>query len=124
MDAFVRSLGNQLGHPLDRVDDTALLLLRSYDWPGNVRELHNVLERAAILARGRIIRPEDLPDLNSSSEPAGAAIQGALKQQVDSYERSLIAETLRQSGGNQSEAARRLHVSRATMLYKMKAYGL
>jgi len=124
VDAFVRSLGNQLGHPLDSVDDTALLLLRSYDWPGNVRELHNVLERAAILARGRIIRPEDLPDLNSSSEPAGAAIQGALKQQVDSYERSLIAETLRQSGGNQSEAARRLHVSRATMLYKMKAYGL
>jgi len=109
--AFVRSLGNQLGHPLDRVDDTALLLLRTYDWPGNVRELHNVLERAAILARGRNIRPEDLPDLNSSSKPAGAAIQGALKQQVDSYERSLIAETLRQSDGNQSEAARRLHVT-------------
>jgi transcriptional regulator with GAF, ATPase, and Fis domain len=124
VDAFVRSLGNQLGHPLDRVDDTALLLLRSYDWPGNVRELHNVLERAAILARGRNIRPEDLPDLNSSSKPAGAAIQGALKQQVDSYERSLIAETLRQSGGNQSEAARRLHVNRATLLYKMKVYGL
>jgi len=87
-------------------------------------QLHNVLERAAILARGRVIRPEDLPDLNSSPSLPDAPVRGALKQQVDSYERSLIAEALRQSDGNQSEAARQLRVSRATLLYKMKTYGL
>jgi len=43
---------------------------------------------------------------------------------VDSFERSLIEDALRNSGGNQSEAARQLHVNRATLSYKMKAYGL
>ena len=124
VNAFVRALGSQLGRALEGVDETALLLLCSYDWPGNVRELHNVLERAAILARGRVIRSEDLPDLNSADEPADAPVQGGLKERVDSYERWLIAEALRHSAGNQSEAARQLHLSRATLAYKMKRCGL
>jgi len=98
--------------------------LRSYNWPGNIRELHNVLERAAILARGRLIRPEDLPDLNVPSDAADTPVDGALKPRVDSFERSLIEDALRDSGGNQSEAARQLHVNRVTLSYKMKAYGL
>ena len=98
--------------------------LRSYDWPGTVRELHNVLERAAILTRDGIIRPEDLPELNSSEDTAEVPSGGTLKQRVDSYERSLIEEALRCSAGNQSEAARQLHVNRATLLYKIKLYGL
>ena len=69
--------------------------LRSYDWPGTVRELHNVLERAAILTRDGIIRPEDLPELNSSEDTAEVPSGGTLKQRVDSYERSLIEEALR-----------------------------
>ena len=124
VNAFVRALGSQLGRAFEGVDETAMLLLCSYHWPGNVRELHNVLERAAILARRRVIRPEDLPDLNSPDEPADAPIHGTLKDRVESYERSLIAEALRHSAGNQSEAARQLHVSRATLAYKMKGYGL
>jgi len=121
---FVRKLGRQLGHVPNGVDETALALLRSYNWPGNIRELHNVLERAAILARGRLIRPEDLPDLNVSPDAGAGPAEGALKPRVESFERSLIEEALRNSGGNQSEAARQLHVNRATLSYKMKAYGL
>jgi DNA-binding NtrC family response regulator len=83
-----------------------------------------VLERAAILARGRLIRPEDLPDLYSPEELGEAPPRGGLKARVDSYERSLIAEALRHSAGNQSEAARQLHLSRATLAYKMKRCGL
>jgi two-component system, NtrC family, response regulator PilR len=124
VNVFVRSLGKQLGHVPSGVDETAMSLLHSYHWPGNIRELHNVLERAAILARGRLIRAEDLPDLNVPSEAADTPVDGALKLRVDSFERSLIEEALRNSGGNQSEAARHLHVSRATLSYKMKAYGL
>jgi len=125
--ALVGTLRKRLGRSLDGVDESALLLLRSYDWPGNVRELQNVLERAAILARGRVIVPEDLPDLGVQLHEGTAAdgtTEATLKWRVDSYERSLIAEALRQSDGNQSEAARRLHTSRATLLYKIKAYGL
>jgi transcriptional regulator with GAF, ATPase, and Fis domain len=124
VDTFVRTLGKQLGHVPTGVDETALALLRSYHWPGNIRELHNVLERAAILARGRLIRPEDLPDLNLPAEAGDSFAEGALKPRVDSFERTLIEDALRNSGGNQSEAARQLHVNRATLSYKMKAYGL
>ena len=124
VNVFVRTLGKQLGHVPNGVDETALALLCSYNWPGNVRELHNVLERAAILARGRLIRPEDLPDLNVPADAAGSPVEGALKPLVDSFEKSLIEDALRNSSGNQSEAARQLHVNRATLSYKMKAYGL
>jgi Nif-specific regulatory protein len=120
----VRTLAKQLGHVPKGVDETALALLHSYHWPGNIRELHNVLERAAILARGRPIRPEDLPDVNVPSDAGDSPAEGALKPHVDSFERSLFEEALRNSGGNQSEAARQLHVNRATLSYKMKAYGL
>jgi transcriptional regulator with GAF, ATPase, and Fis domain len=124
VNVFVRTLGKQLGHVPTGVDETALALLCSYNWPGNIRELHNVLERAVILARGRLIRPEDLPDLNVPSDAGDSPAEGALKARVDSFEMSLIEDALRNSGGNQSEAARLLHVSRATLSYKMKAYGL
>jgi transcriptional regulator with GAF, ATPase, and Fis domain len=124
VNAFVWTLANQLGHVPNEVDETALALLCSYNWPGNIRELHNVLERAVILARGRPIRPEHLPDLNVPSDAGDSPAEGALKLRVESFERSLIEDALRKSGGNQSEAARHLHVSRATLSYKMKAYGL
>jgi transcriptional regulator with PAS, ATPase and Fis domain len=76
------------------------------------------------MRRRRLVAP-DLPDLNVPSDAGDSpAAEGALKQRVDSFERSLIEEALRNSGGNQSEAARHLHVSRATLSYKMKAYGL
>ena len=57
-------------------------------------------------------------------EAADSPAEGALKPRVDSFERSLIEDALRKSGGNQSEAARQLRLSRATLSYKMKAYGL
>ena len=125
VDAYLRVLAMQLGQVPNGVDETALDLLCRHEWPGNVRELHNVLERATILARGCVIRPEHLPDLNESSGAGGnPAAEGALKQRVESFERSLIEDALRNSGGNQSEAARQLRVSRGTLSYKMKAYGL
>jgi transcriptional regulator with GAF, ATPase, and Fis domain len=124
IDAFFRSLGERLGHVPAGVDETALALLCSHTWPGNVRELHNVLERAAILAGGRAIRPEDLPDLDLPSNTDASPAQGTLKQRVDWFERSLIEDALRKSGWNQSAAARRLQLSRATLAYKMKVFGL
>jgi DNA-binding NtrC family response regulator len=58
------------------VDETAMALLRSYNWPGNIRELHNVLERAAILAHGCVIWPEDLPDLNVPPDAGDSPAEG------------------------------------------------
>jgi transcriptional regulator with GAF, ATPase, and Fis domain len=104
------------------IEPEAMRYLQAYDWPGNVRELRNVIERAAILAGGAPIRVADLPELRGSSEPRAAS--DSLKANVEAYERTLIVDAMAAAGGNQSEAARLLRTSRATLQYKLKAYGL
>jgi transcriptional regulator with GAF, ATPase, and Fis domain len=127
---LVRTLAARHASSVDAVEDDAMLALQAYDWPGNVRELQNVLERALILARGKCIELSDLPELSSRvTEPAGehgasAPEGGSLKERVESYERGLIVDALARAGGNQSEAARRLGMSRATLQYKIKLHRL
>jgi len=126
--AFMRRLAARLASEPKEVDDEAIAYLQAYDWPGNVRELENVLERATILARGPRILVSDLPELTASEIEAGqaadAAPLGSLKERVTAYERGLVADALQRAKGNQSEAARLLRTSRATLQYKMKVLGL
>lgn len=107
--AFLRGLA---------IDDDAMAYLKAYDWPGNVRELHNVLERAAIGARGRIALT-DLPELSPAVPEARS-----LKDRVNAYERGLVVEAMREAGGNQSEAARLLGTTRTALQYKLKILGV
>jgi transcriptional regulator with GAF, ATPase, and Fis domain len=132
VEAFLRSLARRLGTTSKTIDDDALAYLQAYDWPGNVRELQNVLERASILARTDQVGVGDLPELTSSdettkAEPATPSMGGAdlsLKERVNAYERSLVADALKRAQNNQSEAARLLRMSRATLQYKLKVLGL
>jgi transcriptional regulator with GAF, ATPase, and Fis domain len=101
------------------LDEDALAYLEGYDWPGNVRELQNVLERAAILAPGPTIRLADLPELSGAASLAEVD-EGSLKERVNAFERGLIEDALKRAGGNQSEAARILRTSRATLQYKLR----
>ncbi len=119
------------GLPRKTLDPDAIHYLEAYDWPGNVRELENVLERASVLARGDVIRVEDLPELSSKGESGVAPSSSSsssesapLKERVAQFERAIIAEALERSSGNQSEAARHLHTSRATLQYRMRVLGL
>jgi transcriptional regulator with GAF, ATPase, and Fis domain len=123
---FVRTLAARHVSNVTAVDADALAYLQAYDWPGNVRELQNVLERAVVLARGSTLGIPDLPELHSREveAPHEADARGTLKERVDAYERGLVADALARANGNQSEAARRLGASRATLQYKMKIYGL
>ncbi len=93
--------------------------LRRASWPGNVRELEHVVERLVALASGPVIDEDPFTD---RAETAEAPM--SLKDRVGAFERGLVAEALQASNGNQSEAARRLGVSRVTLLDKMKKYGL
>lgn len=100
-------------------------LLR-YSWPGNVRELENVIERAVILSKGDLITEENLPAniVNASASPVpapNAAIGGI---PLDMMEKQAIEATLRQTGYNKSEAARRLGITRATLHNKLRKYGI
>jgi len=132
--AFMSRLSARLGAKPKQVDDDALAYLQAYDWPGNVRELENVLERATILSRGPRVRLADLPELAATVDvpnghrghviEGGVHALGSLKERVSAYERGLIADALQRAGGNQSEAARLLETSRATLQYKMKTLDL
>ncbi len=126
--AYLKTLAGRHAGTSKELDDDALAYLTAYDWPGNVRELQNVLERASILAAGPRIETSDLPELVNAAErqppPADDGSTLSLKQRVDEVERSLIADALRRADGNQSEAARLLRTSRATLQYKMKLHRL
>lgn len=107
------------------VDPAALDLLARYDWPGNVRELANVLERAQILAEGRVITPDDLPDgLVRWAPAAGTAAEPDHPDALDRVERRHVAEVLRREGGNKVRAARALGVSRRTLYRLIDKYAL
>jgi two-component system response regulator HydG len=102
-------------------------VLTRYPWPGNVRELENAIERCVILTRGEYLNVDGLPlavqrwvGMNLSHESEEDLPQGTLKE----AELHLITRTLEETGGNKSEAARRLAITRKTLLNKLKKYGL
>jgi two-component system response regulator AtoC len=93
--------------------------LLKYEWPGNVRELENAIERAVILAKSSSIEVADMPQENlllTHSAPHGESLR--------QVEKNHILNILSETGGNHSEAARTLGISRATLYNKIRAYGL
>ncbi len=108
------------------ITDEAMLYLERYLWPGNIRELEKVIERAALLGKGRFISPEDLPDalkqeqkqLQSSFQPM------SLKQALAEPEKNIIRKALEANHWNRQETAKALQINRTTLFKKMKQYGL
>lgn len=103
-------------------------LLR-YPWPGNVRELENAVERAVILCNGDLVTGAELPDniAHAAPQEEGPAQQESLSlagMALELVERRAIEDTMRQTGDNKSEAARRLGITRATLHNKLRKYGL
>jgi DNA-binding NtrC family response regulator len=95
----------------------ALQALRAHDWPGNVRELINRTRRALVLAEGRLILPGDLGLAAPASAPLANQTPGLGESRVQA-ERHAIRCSLERAGGNVSQAARELGVSRMT-LYRL-----
>ncbi len=110
---------------------TAMDRLIRYDWPGNVRELMNAVERAVVLARSEIIDEKALALVPLSDTEAGfpedapTPLPDALANlPLDEVEKVTILNMLETTGGNKSEAARRLGITRKTLHKKLKQYGV
>jgi DNA-binding NtrC family response regulator len=107
-----------------------------YGWPGNVRELRNVVERAMILENKEFLDLEDLPHSLRAlfedfdvSETAGRAGTAAFELPDGGYglremEEQMVRQALEKTDGNQSRAAELLDISRDSLRYKMKKFGL
>ncbi len=104
----------------------ALDRLLTAPWPGNVREMRNVLERAMILAQGApAIGVEHLPaDLRKGTGGAGGTERRHAPVTLAEVERQQIERALKFHDGNRTRAARELGISRATLINKIKVYGL
>jgi len=108
----------------------AMDMLVKYDWPGNVRELENTVERAVILLTGDHITEKQLPLNIMESHPEGETLATQSKSTMDGtrsledIEKEAILKTLEVTGGNKSETARRLGITRKTLHNKLRGYGL
>src|SRR5579871_4315573 len=106
------------------VDDECLAALRSHPWPGNVRQLRNVIERALIVCRGRIIAKSDLPDeFQTASTAENGCVKVILGSSLDDMEKEFILRTIEFAGGNKTRAAQILGVSAKTLYNKLERYG-
>ncbi|MEZ6036321.1 MAG: sigma-54 dependent transcriptional regulator [Planctomycetota bacterium] len=106
-----------------RLSPAAAARLSAYSWPGNVRELQNAMLRAAILAAGEVVLPENLPPALQSQSPAPAPRSDEALSLAELEQRAIV-EMLERTNGNRSEAARRLGISRRKLLYRLKEYGV
>ncbi len=122
---FIRTFNAKHGTRVEGVRVEAAELIRDYSWPGNVRELRNVIERAVILAKGVWIESSHLPAFitRPDSGPASKIVLSPSATLADA-EKEILVRTLKSTGNNKAEAARRLGVDVKTIRNKLKAYGL
>ena len=100
-----------------------MALFMSYSWPGNVRELKSALEYAFVIAESGLIDTPQLPPQIWGKKRARGLDPGSTNHENPS-ERAALIEALKQSNGNQSQAARILGVSRVTVWNRMRKYGI
>jgi DNA-binding NtrC family response regulator len=121
---FVSTISTQ--HELEppQLSKRALQHLERHDWQGNVRELRNLCERLCILLPGQTIQPTNLnlPEREQDSESGFRLPAGGIR--LESLEKDAIHQALDLAGGNKSQAARLLGISRDTLLYRLKKYAL
>ncbi len=111
----------ELKKPQKKLSKSALDAIRRWNWPGNVRELQNRVKRALVLTDGPLIGPAEL-ELDAIGEGAGSG--ATLKQAREELEREIIAEAMRQNGGNISKTAKALGISRPTLYELIARYQL
>ena len=131
---FVKKWAGQCGRELQGMTNRAMVVLHRHAWPGNVRELENAIGHAAMMTRGPMIDAADLPaylllggatgsgaKLKSETEVDGGALD---LPSLAEREKELVIGALENSGGNQSQAARLLKISRDQLRYRMKRHRL
>jgi len=122
---FIKKLAGETGSRVRTVSDEALRKLMDYHWPGNVRELENVIERSLLLATGERLEASDIK-LDVNPRPAAPGQIQFLPEgmTLDQYEQAIIREALRRTGGNKSQAARLLGLTRNALRYRLSQMGI
>lgn len=131
-EAFLRRYAAKYAKPIEGFDAAAVRAMEAYPWAGNIRELQHTVEKAVILSDGPAITPSTLllrpaPDAEGESGASGMGPGPSADAGVttlDEMERSMIARAMERCGGNMTEVARQLGITRQTLYNKIKRYGL
>jgi DNA-binding NtrC family response regulator len=144
---IIEKFNERLKKNIESIADEALDKLRSHNWPGNIRELENVLERTILFCSTERIELSDLPAEftqgpgdRAATIPDGEAtaptpteqldingetsLKDIVRAQTSRVEKELIAKALEETGGNVTQAAKLLKISRKSLQMKMKEFGL
>jgi transcriptional regulator with GAF, ATPase, and Fis domain len=136
---FLEHYKQKTGRFISGISKDALSALIEYDWPGNVRELENAVERAVIIASGRQIELDDLPEaisrrvtderlqlrrerMEAASEGRAVRLEINVPATIDEIERRAIEATLDYTGGDKTRAAKTLGIGRKTLYRKLQQY--
>jgi len=124
VDAFLDHFTAKHKRRRKKLSAEAMQLCQRFPWPGNVRQLRNAIERVVLTCREATIPVEDLPDFLRSHDQNTPSFTVRPDMTLAEAEKLLIRQTLTHVTSNREEAARRLGISRRSLQYKLKQYGL
>ncbi|MCP3952941.1 MAG: PAS domain S-box protein [Desulfobacterales bacterium] len=122
-DAFFRKIRLKVNKELTAISKETMAALMHYTWPGNVRELKSAFEYACVTCQGGTIQPGHLPT-NILTEKKTSVSTKRISISREEIKRIELIETLEETGGNQTAAAKLLGVTRVTIWNRMKRYGI
>jgi len=128
---FLAKFNDRLKKQIGAVSPEAIARMGAYHWPGNIRELENMMERTMLFCERPEIQASDLPPeiaglpaATAAPSPGTASLKEAVRAETERVERELIQKALDETGGNVTQAARKLKISRKSLQTKMKELGL
>ena len=121
---FLERYTRENGKSIRRVSTPAIDLLTQYHWPGNVRELQNVIERAVLVCDEDVIKSYHLPPSLQTGESSDTSNHLSLVAATEQFEREMIVDALKQSGGVRARAAKLLSTSNRIINYKIGKFGI
>ena len=126
IETFFHRLKAKTGKGIQAISQETMDILSSHDWPGNIRELKSVFEYAFVVCNQEVIQPDHLPPnmvLPEARERKPSDAQASMTTAPDRKKQELL-EALKQTGGNKSEAARLLGISRTTVWNRMRRFKI
>ncbi len=121
---FVAKFAQAMGKDVHRISTPAINMMMAYHWPGNVRELENCIEHAVLLSTDGVIAGHHLPPTLQMPSLTDQSASGSFQLLVDSFQRDLITDALKRTGGNINAAARDLGITPRMVRYKVGNLGI
>lgn len=121
---FVEKFEREHGKRIRRISTPAIDMLTAYHYPGNVRELENAIERAVVACDENVIHGHHLPPTLQTAEVSDTVTKVTLESTIAAFEKDLIQDALKTTGGNCAKAANLLNTTERIINYKIKKYNI